>query len=224
MIRTRSDSAREPRRNPRPSISAEQGKNHGAGFVPMIPVIRRQAKISFRKKGREEREELIEECVANAFRAYARLWELGKEELIYPSVLARYAVKQVREGRKVGGHLNQNEILSRYAQLRRRIAVERLDCYDAEDEEWKAATIEDNRTPIAEQVAFKMDFEHWLRQQRRPRRRIAEFLALGYTTTETARRFDVSKGRISQLRREFERSWKTYQGDAEECDRELAVA
>jgi len=43
----------------------------------------------------EEKAELIEECLANAFRAYARLMELGKQDVIYPSVLAKFAVKQV---------------------------------------------------------------------------------------------------------------------------------
>ena len=41
-------------------------------FVCMIPVIQEHARISFPRKGPEEKEELAAECVANAFRAYGR--------------------------------------------------------------------------------------------------------------------------------------------------------
>jgi transposase-like protein len=45
------------------------------------------------------------------------------------------------------------------------------------------------------------------------KRGIAEALALGSTTGETARHYGVSDGRISQMRREFERDWNTFQGE-----------
>jgi hypothetical protein len=43
-------------------------------------------------------------------------------------------------------------------------------------------------------------------------------LAAGERTTDVARRFGVSLARISQLRRELERSWLAFQG--EEAERE----
>ena len=100
--------------------------------------------------------------MANAFRAYARLVDLGKKHLIYLSVLARYAVMQVREGRRVGGKLNTFDVLSRYAQHRKRIVVERLDKFDPDADEWQEAVIEDHATPVPEQVAFRVDFPDWL--------------------------------------------------------------
>ena len=42
---------------------------------------------------------------------------------------------------------------------------------------------------------------------------IAEALAVGSTTGEVARRFNLSSGRVSQLRQEFHRSWQEFQGD-----------
>jgi hypothetical protein len=38
-------------------------------------------------------------------------------------------------------------------------------------------------------------------------------LAIGNTTGEVAKRFDVSAGRVSQLRRELAESWKAFQGE-----------
>jgi hypothetical protein len=193
-------------------------------FVRMVPLIRTHARYSFRKKLAEEQEELIAECLANAFRAYVRLLELNKQDLIYPTVLAKFAVKQVRSGRKVGGCLNCNDVLSGYAQLRRDITVERLDRYDTEAHAWQEAVVADTRTPVPEQAAFRLDFSAWLKQHQPPKRRIAAALALGYTTGEVAQRFHVSPGRISQLRRDFAQSWAEFQGAEAAQEEELAVA
>ena len=45
------------------------------------------------------------------------------------------------------------------------------------------------------------------------KRRVAQVLATGETTKTAARKFRVSAGRISQLRREFEDSWADFQGE-----------
>ena len=220
-----------PPENPRrlkPSTQRTSASQHPKrpydDFVLLIPVIRNHARFSFRKKNPEEREELIEECLANAFRAYTRLIELGKEDMIYPTVLAKFAVKQVISGRRVGGCLNSDDILSRYAQLRRDITIKRLDRYDPEEKIWKDAVVEDTETPIPEQVAFRVDFPTWLKLYQPSKRRVAEALALGYTTNEASKRFKVTAGRISQLRRDFERSWEAFQGEEEAEEEELALA
>ena len=74
-----------------------------AGFLAMLPKIRRQASLTFRGLPEVTREDLIEEVVVNALVAYKRLYELGKVELAYTTVLARYGIRQVNEGRRVGG-------------------------------------------------------------------------------------------------------------------------
>ena len=66
----------------------------------MMPIVQAHAKITFRYLHPEAREEAIQEVVCNACQAYARLVELGKTELAYPTVLARFGVcKREREGR-----------------------------------------------------------------------------------------------------------------------------
>jgi DNA-directed RNA polymerase specialized sigma24 family protein len=201
-------------------------KNPCSDFVLLHPAIRDHARISFRKLPPEMKEDLVEECVANAFRAYARLVELKKQDMIYPTVLAKFAVKQVRDGRRVGTPLNSNEVLSRYAQRRKNFKIESLAYYDHEEEEWLDAVVEDQSTPVPEQAAFRVDFPAWLKQHLPPKRRVAEALALGYTTGEVATRFALSSGRVSQMRREFEQSWEEYQGEPPESlgAESLAVA
>ena len=47
-----------------------------------------------------------------------------------------------------------------------------------------------------------------------------KILALSHTTGEVAKRFRVSAGRISQLRRDLQRSWEEFQGEATPDERE----
>lgn len=184
-------------------------------FLAMLPTIVAHARFAFRHLRPEAREEAAAECVANAFVAFARLVQLGKVDLAYPSVLARYAVAQVRDHRKVGGRLNVKDVLSGYAQGRKGFVVERLDHFDEEENAWREAVVEDRCTPVPEQAAFRCDFPEWLRRLSRRDRRIALKLAASETTGCVARMFQVSAGRISQLRKELKAAWETFHGEVE---------
>ncbi|MEI8373281.1 MAG: hypothetical protein WCJ35_10670 [Planctomycetota bacterium] len=184
-------------------------------FLRMLPIIVRHAKFSFRRLRPEARSEAVQEVVANCCRAYLRLVELGKTSLAYPNVLARYGVKQVRDHRKVGGKLNVHDVLGKYCQSRKHVVVERLDRRDKEENGWYQILVEDKSAGPADTACSRIDFGDWLGQLPRRNRRIAEFLSLGHRTDDTARKFKVSSGRISQLRKELAESWKKFVGDDE---------
>ena len=106
--------------------------------------------------------------------------ELGKLDLAYATVLARYGVAQVKDGRMTGGHLNCKDVLSPYCQRLKNVSVQRLDRYDKEEDAWAEAVVEDTRTAtVFEIVAFRYDFKEWLRSLNRRDRRIAQLLAVG---------------------------------------------
>jgi hypothetical protein len=183
-------------------------------FLVMLPAILTHARISFRHFKPEARAEAVAECVANAFVAFAKLVQLGKVDLAYPTVLARYAVAQVNDGRRVGNRLNVREVLSLYAQKHKSIKVERLDHFDEEENQWQEAVVVDTRSaPVSDIVAFRRDVADWLKSLRCRDRRIAESLALGNRTTDVAKRFKVCAGRVSQLRRELAESWTKFVGE-----------
>ena len=94
----------------------DQRKNNHLIFEDLLPAIRRHAQVAFVSHPQEEREELIAEVVANAFCAFHRLAERGKTEVAYATPLAWYAVRQVREGRRVGAKMNKHDVTSRYCQ------------------------------------------------------------------------------------------------------------
>ena len=184
-------------------------------FLAMLPKIRQHAAVSFRHLKPEAREESVQEVVANALRAYVRLVQLKKVSLAFPTVLARFGVAQVRDGRKVGGHLNVHDVSSDYAQQQKGFHVERLDQYDRNEESWLEVFIEDRKSGPAAVAMMKMDFTAWLKSLPYRVRRIAKLLATGERTSTVAEKFTLSPGRISQLRRELAQSWKKFQGEAD---------
>ena len=93
--------------------------------------------------------------------------------------------------------------------------LERIDRYDREEECWEEILIADKTCTPAELAAGRIDFPAWLDTSSKRDRRIAMKLAGGETTDRTARKFGVSPGRISQLRRQLYVAWLRFHGEAE---------
>ncbi|MGO9109783.1 MAG: hypothetical protein ACLP9L_11165 [Thermoguttaceae bacterium] len=183
-------------------------------FLALLPQIVTHAKIAFRHLKPEARAEMVEEVVCNAMQAFVRLVQLKKTDIAYAAPLAAYGCKQARDGRKVGGHLNCLDVSSDYCQRLKGIVVERLDRRDPDDDKsWQEVLVEDRRSDASQIVQTKLDFSDWLASLKRRDRRIAEFLAQGETTKAAARKFKVSAGRISQLRKGLYASWNRFVGD-----------
>jgi DNA-directed RNA polymerase specialized sigma24 family protein len=190
---------------------------HGL-FLAMLPRIIAYARIAFRGFGPDATADAIQEVVANAFVAFARLAELGKTAVARPTPLAMYATRQYREGRRVGNQRNVCDVLSSYCQREKGVTVQRLDHFNDEENGWCEIVVEDRRAGPAETAAVRMDFGDWLASLPRRNRKIAQMLAVGHSTSEVAKRFDVSLGRISQMRRELADSWQAFQGQTATAD------
>ncbi len=182
-------------------------------YMAMLPTILRHARVVARDLDAEAREEFVQEVVANTLSAFVRLVESDKADRAYASRLAGYAVAQVCEGRRVGNRLNVRDVSSDYCRIRKNVAMDRLDHDDPEEGGWLEVLIEDRRAGPAETAASRIDFPAWLGTLSRRDRRIAWKLALGEATKNVARWFRVSDARISQLRRELERSWRAFHGE-----------
>jgi hypothetical protein len=182
-------------------------------FLALLPQIVQHAKFAFRHLRGEARQDAIQETIANALVAFVALVRRGKMSIAYPTVLARYAVAQIKDGRRVGNALNCHEVLSPYAQRLKHFQVDRLDHFDPEDQKWCEVLVEDRHAGPDEIARTRIDFSDWLDSLKRRDRRVAEFLANGETTTAAARKFRVSAGRISQLRRELAANYRAFVGD-----------
>ena len=185
-----------------------------AAFLEMLPIIRRCAEIAFRAAPAEARDDLIEEVIANAFVAFANLVKLGKRDSAYASALARYAIAQIHDGRRVGNRRRIRDVMSGYAQRHKGFFVERLEQYDRQDDRWLEIVVEDRRAGPAEIAASRIDFQDWLRLLPRRQRKIALVLASGEATSTAAKLFGVTAARISQLRLWLKESWEEFHGGA----------
>jgi hypothetical protein len=181
-------------------------------FLAILPQIRRQASLAFRCLRGEAREDLICEVIANAYCSWVSLVQQGRGQIARPTPLAKYALRQVRAGRRIGSRLNSHELLSPYARRIRGFTIERLHGPDESSGAWSQRLVEDRRAGPAETAAARLDLAHWLGTLSPRNRRIAKVLAAGETTGAVARRFGLSPGRVSQLRAMFRSDWERFQG------------
>jgi hypothetical protein len=186
-----------------------------------MPTVQTHAQIQFRHQPLERREDLIQEAIASACVAYQRLAARGRLHLACSSSLATYAVKQARGGRHVGGHQDAaQDVMSPACQRRRGVQVVSYQRHRVPPRSgyggagWQQLVIADRRDPIPDTAAFRIDFAQWLKTlTRRDRRMIVAFIR-GERTMDVAQRFGVTQGRVSQLRRQYEQQWATFQRQA----------
>ena len=162
-------------------------------FLAMLPRIRRQASLAFRHLGTEARHELTQETVANAFCAFVRLARRGKLDLAYPTPLAQYAIRQVRDGRRVGGRQNAQDILSPSAGRLHGFTVERFDQKDPQTGIWNEQLVEDRRAGPAQTATARLDLAAWLRTLSKRNRQIAKALSWGRRPCDVARAIRVDR-------------------------------
>ncbi len=181
-------------------------------FLELFPRIERQLRTAFRHLDPDAREEAVQEGIANCLQAFRRLCEQRRDDRAFASSLAGFAIRQVNGGRQVGCRLNIRDPLSRHAQRSKGIRVQRLEQYQNKSGEWVNAFVEDRRASIPDQVAIRIDVPAWLQTLSRRARAIAKDLAVGCLTSELAKKYRLSPGRISQMRKELRDSWFQFQG------------
>lgn len=186
-----------------------------ARFLTILPRIERHARIYFRQvvcPGR--RTDFIAETQAIAWRWFLMLAQQGKDATTFPSVLATFAARAAKSGRRVCGHEKAKDAMSAVAQQRHEFHVGKLpDCSTLSTNPLNEALIDNTRSTIPDQVQFRCDFPSWVRTHSRRHRRLIHEMALGERTKTLARRFKMSEGRISQLRRQFHEGWDTFCGE-----------
>jgi DNA-directed RNA polymerase specialized sigma24 family protein len=181
-----------------------------AGYLKLLPDIYRLARIRTIHLRGEARSDAFQEIVADTVVAYARLAELGRENLAFATPLVEYAAAKFRAGRRVGVCLNINDVSSEYCRRRRGVTIERLRHSDVDADGWEAVVVEDRRATPADVAATRIDFREWLMSLPTRTREIARLLATGESTSAVARACGVSSGRISQLRTSLRDGWYAF--------------
>ncbi len=184
---------------------------HALFLKRILPRVISHGQVCFRGHDAEQREEFVAEMVALSWRWFLRLSEQGRKPEEFPTALARYAALQVRCGRGLCGQEPGREPLSRVARLRRGFSVVSLPDHSTLGGSLLEEALHDNtRTPVPDQVSFRLDWPAWLSTRTERDRRIIEDLALGEGTLAVASRHGLSPGRVSQKRREYLEDWRRF--------------
>lgn len=194
--------------NAKTDESEEDNSPWQASFVTLLPMIEQLAAAALRHLRTEAKQDAVSEVVASAMCAYQRLHKRGELRRAFASALARFAIARYRDGRRVGTPQCSRDVFAPRAKKKVNFGVQSIETLVVADLQEKLS--DSRQTPVPDQVAFRIDFPHWLRQQGRRNRRIAERLMQGYTTSEVALEFGVSPARISQLRRKLAISWRAF--------------
>ena len=187
-----------------------------ARFLSILPRIRTHARVYFRHiKCKGRRADCIAEAVALAWKWFIRLAEKGKDATRFPSVLASYAARAVRSGRRVCGQLKAKDAMSERAQQRHGFCVGKLPDFSTESTNPLAEALTENTvSPVPDQVQFRCDHPAWVASHGDRDRRLIHAMMLGHRTMDLARRFHLSPARISQLRREYKDGWEEFCGES----------
>jgi hypothetical protein len=204
--------------------------NLQARFMEILPRIEGGARIYFRDiRCAFRKADYVAEAVGIAWKWFRRLTMRGKDVTKFIGALARMAARAVRAGRRVGAGERANDIMSPVAQRRHGFTVQALPPTRQSYENLNGSVdgqrmqdvleqcLTDNSvTPPPEQAAFRIDFPAWMGALSARERRIIRAMSLSERTKDLSRRFDITPGRISQMRKEFKLDWQQYCGDVEE--------
>src|SRR4051812_32244199 len=98
-----------------------------AGFLFILPRIELHARISFRSvKCPDKQQDYVQEACSLAWKWFVRLTQRGKDPTGFVSVIANYAVRAVKSGRRVCGQEKAKDAMSPLAQQRHGFTVESL--------------------------------------------------------------------------------------------------
>jgi hypothetical protein len=191
------------------SASAHPLHQADARFTRMHARIIAHGEIVFRHvKCPSQKDDFIAELVALCWRWHLRLAERGIDSSQFITAMATFAARRVRSGGRLVGMEKSRDAMSPLAQRVHGFAVERIPDHTFPGTSLFAEALEGNtRTSIPAQVCYRLDFAAWRATRTARDRRIVDRLMLGDRTTEVSRKFGLSPGRISQLRREFHADW-----------------
>jgi hypothetical protein len=172
-------------------------------FESRLPEIECLAGSHFRHLDPDAREEAVQNSVVLAYRYWLRLAEVGKtgEDCFKSAVW--WAAIHTKQGRKGGGsgRVKPKCVLDYARRHKRGVAIQ----VGVDLNYFVQSTAS---TPDA--VSFRLDVPAFLGTLPERDREIAMTLAEGQGTTETARKFGVSPGAISQFRTRFRKKYDEF--------------
>ena len=194
-------------------------------FLQLLPKIQTHAQIAFRHiPCADRRADAIQEVCALGWKWFMRLCERGKDVEEFPMAFAELLARAVKSGRRLVGMNKAKDVMNHLTQRREGFDVESLpistrtahenlfgEPHGQKKQDTLEEMLQDNtQTPVPEQVQFRCDFPDWLSTRTDRDRRLIEAMAQNERTLHLSRKFGVSPGRVSQLRREYQEDWNRF--------------
>ncbi len=186
-------------------------------YLAVMPRVSYMARRRFYYLPREQREDAVAEAIAAGFMAYLSMKRRGRLKLIGTVGFARNAVRHVVAGRHVGSSQAGGDVMSELGRRRHGSSIQSFDAEPGNSTEgggWLHEAVADKQTSIPEQVAIRVDGGRWLASLKIRDRWMIEELAAGEMGVKVAKRFGISPARLSQLRKEWAKEWKSCVGTA----------
>src|ERR1700676_518198 len=213
------------------SISASQPdpiEHLHSRFMKLVPRIEMHARIYFRDlKCQAKKDDAIAETIAIAWKWFLSLAERGKDPSNFVVAFVSLAARSVKSGRRICGQEKAKDVMSSQAQQRHGFKVESLPVSTCapleslysmpqgqEKQDIFEERLQDNtQTPVPDQAAFRCDFPMWRLSRTDRDRRVIDDLGMGERTLDVSKKYGISPGRISQLRRDFMDDWQRFTAD-----------
>lgn len=174
----------------------------------VLPTVERHARFVFRHLGNraDDFADAVADCLAHAWEGYVWAVEAGKQPQHFPAMIATFAARKTKVGRKVGKRQNAKDVFS--AATAHRTGLDALDALAADVLE--DALADNTETPPPDQAAFRLDFPAWLLTLSARDRDIARTLAAGHSAKDVSERFGLSPGRVTQIRQQLCDGWVVF--------------
>jgi hypothetical protein len=192
-------------------------------FEQALPRIEAHARIKFgRMSDPGSRDDFIQNTVGIGWKHWLSAIRHGKDPNEFVSTIAEMSVRHVRAGRRLDRRESARDTLSPRAQRMKSFTTQSLpdkpDSGSARNSTIDALRDNTHSTP-PEQAEFREQWGMLLDEMGPTKGSIVEDMAAGEHTNGLAEKHRVSPGRISQIRREAERTWNNIDQDGEERGR-----
>ena len=180
----------------------------------IVPRIQAAVPRCVKTVGCEDVDELIQDTVTSAAQMLETCEVSGKP--IFPASIAYYAIQRGKSGRRSYG-ATRTDVLCASAQLDGSVTLSSMDEGIATDGEGDGLTLHDvlakHEEDPAQQAARQIDWSELMADLDDRKLAILRATAEGSKLEELAKRFGISKPRISQLKTELGRQVKARWGD-----------
>ena len=179
-------------------------------FLSVLPRVLAVVRFHLRPvRCPHQREEATCEAVALCWVWFVRLARRGRQPHAFATRLAGYAARAARSGRRACGSEPVADVCSPTCSQRKGVRLTSLSAPDS-----LAEAVHDNtRTPVPDQVQFRLDFPAWVGSLATAKRRVLDRLLAGDRTADVAAAAGVSAARVSQVRAELRADYARFCGD-----------